>query len=94
VVVGHDQAIGGNELARTAIIKANGGLLDVLEPIVRGFEAVFALQERIRRPIKQPHAFIGLQGSDEPDDERDTENGRKRAGSQELRHINTTVHEE
>jgi hypothetical protein len=61
---------------------------------VRGFEAVSALQEFIRRPIKQPHAFIGLQGSNERDDQSDTEKDHKRGGSQELRHINTTVHEE
>ena len=60
----------------------------MIEPIVCGFEAVFALQERIRRPIEQPHAFIGLQRNDETD----TENGRKRGGGEELPH-SMTVHE-
>ena len=44
VVVGHDQAVGGDERAGAAAVEADGRFLQVLEPFLRRLEAVLFLE--------------------------------------------------
>src|SRR5262249_39832504 len=59
VVVGHDQAVGRDERGRAADVEADRGLLDVLQPLVRGLEVVVLFEVLTRRLVEQPHALVG-----------------------------------
>jgi hypothetical protein len=59
VVVGHHQAVGGDEARRTSRPEAHGRFLEVFEPGGGRLEAVALLQELGGRGVEQPHALIG-----------------------------------
>ena len=59
VVVGERQSVAGNEGAGAAIVKADGRKPDVVEPLLREFEAVLSFNLVFRRLIVEPHALVG-----------------------------------
>ncbi len=60
VVVGHDQAVGGDERAGASAVEPNGGELQVLDPGVGGLEAVLLLEPFGGEVVEDPHPLVGL----------------------------------
>ena len=59
-MVGHHQAVSGDERSRAAAIESHRGLLQVLEPSGGGLKMVLILQRLLRWIVKQPHSFVGV----------------------------------
>src|SRR5467141_2086238 len=59
-MVGHHQAISGDEKSGAAAIESHRRLLQVLEPSGGGLKMVLILQRLVRRIVKQPHSFVGV----------------------------------
>ncbi len=58
VVVGHDQAVGGDEGAGAAAVEADRRFLQMVVPRLRRVEAVFVLQMFLGRIVEEPKALI------------------------------------
>ncbi len=63
VVVGNDQAIGGDERAGSAAIEAHGGFLQMVVPGLWLVELVTLLENLGWRVLIQVHAFVGPDGA-------------------------------
>ena len=60
VMVGEQEAVGADKGARSAVVEADAGKPEVIEPGLGGGKAVLGLEQLQRRVIEGPHAFFGL----------------------------------
>ena len=59
VMICEKQAVCGNEGARSTVIEAHRGKLQVAQKIVRNLEAVLLFHLFPGEAIQEPHAFVG-----------------------------------
>jgi len=63
VMIGQDQAVGGDERARGAA-EADGGELDVLQPVGRDREVVLGFEKGSGRHVEEPHPLVSVGGDE------------------------------
>ena len=59
VVIGKRESVRGNKRTGAAVVEANRGEADVIEPLLGQFESVFGFDLVFRRSVVEPHALIG-----------------------------------